>query len=254
MWNITMAKTRYEFTPTQYKNKYYDEYAEFGYYWSFKPYKSGDGLVGLVLNVEMLSNTSENGKFESYLDFTGLKIIIDELVSEYEGDILQDGKSFMFYFSRKKCMLNFIKVVSETLNKAGIQPSGKIDRCSSFPSAEYATDMFSYVLNDDCSLKDIEDCMLDSAGLYGAYDEYSNFMGLPITSKQKFRIHESTDTSYYLDNYDKYLREFEEKKSAGSIPNIMKEKINKYNKSKTVNTPTDSEISDDYLKFSKMWF
>lgn len=249
-----MAKTRYKFTPTQYKNKYYDEYAEFGYYWSFKPYKSGDGFVGLVLNVEMLNNTSRNGKFESYLDFTGLKIIIDELVSEYEGDILQDGKSFMFHFSHKKCMLNFIKHTSSTLNEAGIKPSGKIDRCSSFPSAKYATDMFSYIFNDDCSLVDVEKCMLDSAGLYEPYDEYSSFMDLPVTDKQEFRINRSTDTSYYLDNYDKYLREFAEKKSASSIPSSMQERINKYHRSKTVKTPTSSEISEGYQDFSRMWF
>lgn len=244
-----------KFTPKQFEYKVSNEYGEFSYYWAFCSYERGEGYVKLVLNIDLEGFTEDSlEEFKSYIDYPQLAKVLEDIVKEYDGTILTDQPaSFGFAFCRKDKLFDFISDVASRLNYEGIGPFNGIDRCSAFPSIEYATDMLTYVLGEDCSLPEIEDHMLASAGMTGTYDEICGFTELPCVSDQKFNCCTDTDLTDFFKKWDEYLVEFQKTHAESSVPSKLNRELKKLQKNNKPDVNTTEEVSSDYQHFSSLW-
>ena len=240
-------------TPQQYEYKVSNEYGEFSYFWSFCSYSRGEKYVKLVLNIDLEGYTDEVLKdFKTYLDYPELAMILDKIVVDYSGLILSDvAAGFGFIFWEKAEMFKFIFDVSKRMAYAGITPFNGLDRCSAFPSIEYATDMLTYLLNEDCSLLEVEKHMAKSAGITGYYDEICEFMELPCVSCQKFDAARDTDLSYFFQKWDEYLAGVSEKQEISS--KINTECLKRLQRNNKPNLPVAEEVSNAYNNFQSLW-
>ena len=150
-------------------------------------------------------------------------------------------------------MFEFISDVAKRMNYEGIGPFNGIDRCSAFPSVEYATDMLTYLFNEDCSLLEVEDHMLASAGMTGTYDEICGFTELPCTSCQKFDLMKDTDVSDFFKKWDEYLVEFQKTHEESSIPSKLNRELKRIQKNNKPDVNTTEEVSNEYTNFSSLW-
>ena len=244
-----------KFTPRQFEYKVSNEYGEFSYYWAFCSYERGEGYVKLVLNIDLEGYTEDSlSDFKNYLDYPNLAKVVESIVKDYDGVILTDNPaSFGFAFCKKDKMFEFISDVAKRMNYEGIGPFNGIDRCSAFPSVEYATDMLTYLFNEDCSLPEVEDHMLASAGMTGTYDEICGFTELPCTSEQKFDLMKDTDVSDFFKKWDEYLVEFQKTHEESSVPSKLNREIKRIQKNNKPDVNTTEEVSREYTSFSSLW-
>ena len=105
------------FNPTQYQYKSSNDYGEFSYYWAFCSYDIGDSYVKLVLNIDLEGYTEDDiANFKNYADYPKLAKILEDIVVDYEGQILTDNPaSFGFAFEHKKDMFDFISDVAKRM-------------------------------------------------------------------------------------------------------------------------------------------
>lgn len=244
------------FYPKQFEFKTSNEYGEFSYYWAFCSYEHGEGYVKLVLNIDLEGYTDDSIKdFTSYLNYPQLASILEKIVKDYNGFILTDSAAaFGFTFSKKNSMFNFIKDVANRMTMEGIGPFNGIDRCSAFPSIEYATDMLTYLFNEDCSLLEVEEHMLASAGMYGRYDELCGFTELPCCTSQKFDLLKDTDVSDFLKAWDEYLVQYNKEHAEIQLPNKVSNELKRIQKCSKPSIPLTSEVSENYKNFQSMWY
>lgn len=248
-----MIKFKKEITPKQYRYKNTNDFAEFAFYWEFCPYRAGTGVMGLVLTLSLEGFTDETLEdFKCYIDYPDLAKVMDKIIKDNGGYIFEDSPaSAGFTFSQKDCLFNFIKSTTDILIKNGIVPFDGIDRVSAFPSLEYATNMLSYLFDEDCTLLEIEDYMKECAGVYGNYNEVVDFMELPCTSDQQFDVIKDADNSEFLKKWHEYLKNFNDTHETTSIPKSLREDLEKFKKGTTADVAT--EVSSDYNNFSSMW-
>ena len=245
------------FNPTQYQYKSSNDYGEFSYYWAFCSYDIGDSYVKLVLNIDLEGYTEDDiANFKNYADYPKLAKILEDIVVDYEGQILTDNPaSFGFAFEHKKDMFDFISDVAKRMNVNGIGPFNGIDRCSAFPSAEYATDMFTYLFNEDCSILEVEEHMAKAAGVpKNFYEEVCGFTQLPVKSEQKFDVLKNTDVSDFLNKWAEYLHKFNESHKESCMPTKLCCDLKKMQRTNKPEIPTTEEVSKDYSNFSSMWY
>jgi len=244
-----------KFTPKQFEYKVSNEYGEFSYYWAFCSYEAGEGYVKLVLNVDLEGYTEDSlENFKSYLDYPQLAKVLDGIIKDYDGCILTDNPaSFGFVFCKKDKMFEFIADVAKRMNREGIGPFNGIDRCSAFPSIEYATDMLTYLFNEDCSLNEVEEHMLASAGMSGSYEEVCGFTELPCRTEQKFDLTKDTDVTDFLRQWADYLENFRKTHEESSIPTKLNCELKKIQKNDKSSVSTTEEVSNSYQNFSSLW-
>ena len=231
-------------------------YGEFSYFWSYWPYNVGDTKVSLSFNIDLEGYTDDAiANFDSYIDYPDLAGIIERIVLEEGGLVLPAKASFKFCFTDKKTMLNFIHKVNKTLRSKGIIPYEKIDRCSAFPSATYATNFFPFVFGESCSIAEIDEAMMDGAnkGLFNkAWGDLCNFTDLPCDSKEKFDPMKNTDVTGFLDNWDKHIKDVIKKHS--EYPDKLNLAITTYERDKRMGVTEVENISDRYNSFQGMWY
>lgn len=244
-----------QFTPKQFEYRTSNEYGEFSYYWSFCSYERGEGYVKLVLTVDLEGYTEDSiSEFKDYSDYPELAAILESIIVRHEGVILPElPAAFGFCFYKKSDMFNFIQEVSKIMSNAGVGPFNGIDRCSAFPSAEYATDMLTYLFKEDCSLKEVEEHMLASAGMYGSYNEICGFTELPVTSCQKFDLLKDTDVSKFFKEWDEYLTKYYNEHEDRPVSTKLNRNLKKLQKQTQQRVNTTEERSSEYSSFSSLW-
>lgn len=252
---MTAELIKKKFLQKQFEYKKSGEYSEFMFSWAFCSYEQGEDYIKLVLNIDLSAYTDESLEvFTSYTDYPQLAKILDRIVADYKGLIFCDSAAgFGFALHSKDELFNFIEDVSKRLCGWGIKPMPNIDRCSAFPSVEYATAMFSYCLGEDCSLLEVEDYMLYCAGMRGSYDEICDFMTLPCKSDQKFCVCKDTDMSEFYSRWQDYIAKFNTEHDESMLPASVKSALKQAYEAASAHVSTPEEVSSSYNNFSNMW-
>ena len=113
--------------------------------------------------------------------------------------------------------------------------------------------MLTYLFKEDCSLPEVEDHMLASAGMTGTYDAICGFPELPCTSCQKFDLMKDTDVSDFFKKWDEYLVEFQKTHEESSVPSKLNREIKRIQKNSKPDVNTTEEVSKDYTNFASLW-